>query len=155
MEAYRNILIALDFAPGADAVLERARDLSERHGARLVLLHVVEYVPPLDLAYDPVVPMGVDIENQLVERAQAELEGRVARQGLAGAEVHVEVGSPKREIVHFAEQCGADLIVVGTHGRHGLSLLLGSTANGVLHHAPCDVLAVRITEPSSGAREPG
>ncbi|MHB1240794.1 MAG: universal stress protein, partial [Gammaproteobacteria bacterium] len=77
MEAYRNILIALDFAPGADAVLERARDLSERHGARLVLLHVVEYVPPLDLAYDPVVPMGVDIENQLVERAQAELEGRV------------------------------------------------------------------------------
>jgi universal stress protein A len=53
-------------------------------------------------------------------------------------------GSPKEEICALAVQEEVDLIVVGSHGRHGLALLLGSTANDVLHHAPCDVLAVRL-----------
>lgn len=53
-------------------------------------------------------------------------------------------GEPKQEIVRIAEQENVDLIVVGSHGRHGLALLLGSTANGVLHYAKCDVLAVRL-----------
>jgi len=56
----------------------------------------------------------------------------------------VEIGVPKREIVRIAGEQGADLIVIGSHGRHGLQLLLGSTANGVLHLAKCDVLAVRV-----------
>jgi len=51
---------------------------------------------------------------------------------------------PETEIHTLANEIGADLIVVGSHGRHGLALLLGSTANGVLHGAPCDVLAVRV-----------
>lgn len=56
----------------------------------------------------------------------------------------LEMGSPKTEIIRVATENQVDLIVVGSHGRHGLALLLGSTANGVLHHAPCDVLAVRL-----------
>lgn len=56
------------------------------------------------------------------------------------------MGSPKLEIVRVAEERQVDLIVVGSHGRHGLALLLGSTANGVLHHAKCDVLAVRLAD---------
>ena len=48
------------------------------------------------------------------------------------------------EIHSKAEEIGADLIVVGSHGRYGLALLMGSTANGVLHGATCDVLAVRV-----------
>ncbi len=51
---------------------------------------------------------------------------------------------PEAEIHRVAEELGADLIVVGSHGRHGLALLLGSTANGVLHGATTDVLAVRV-----------
>lgn len=58
----------------------------------------------------------------------------------------MEIGSPKLEIVRIAKEIQADLIVVGSHGRHGLALLLGSTANGVLHHAVCDVLAVRLSD---------
>ncbi len=146
MENYRHILAAVDLAPGEDPVTARAAALARQYGARLSLLHVVEYVPPLDLAYDPIVPMGVDIENQLMDRARAELKKRLARVGGEGTQSHVEAGSPKREIVRFAREHEVDLIVVGTHGRHGLSLLLGATANGVLHHAPCDVLAVRIPE---------
>ena len=56
----------------------------------------------------------------------------------------METGSPKLEIIRIAEENNVDLIVVGSHGRHGFALLLGSTANGVLHHAQCDVLAVRL-----------
>jgi universal stress protein A len=55
----------------------------------------------------------------------------------------VELGSPKLEIIRVAEKMAADLIVVGTHGRHGFGLLLGSTAASVVNHALCDVLSVR------------
>jgi universal stress protein A len=57
---------------------------------------------------------------------------------------HLIFGRPEAEIHRVAEELEADLIVVGSHGRHGLALLLGSTANGVLHGAKTDVLAVRV-----------
>lgn len=53
-------------------------------------------------------------------------------------------GQPRQEIHRLAAEQACDLIVVGSHGRHGLALLLGSTANDVLHGAPCDVLAVHL-----------
>jgi universal stress protein A len=56
----------------------------------------------------------------------------------------VLIGSPAVEIRELAASLGVDLIVIGTHGKHGLGLLLGSTANAVLHGVPCDVLAVKI-----------
>lgn len=55
-------------------------------------------------------------------------------------------GNPKQEITHIAVRGNVDLIVVGSHGRHGLALLLGSTANAVLHYAKCDVIAVRLQD---------
>ena len=55
-------------------------------------------------------------------------------------------GQPRQEIHHLAKEHECDLIVVGSHGRHGLALLLGSTANDVLHGAPCDVLAVHLVK---------
>ena len=60
---------------------------------------------------------------------------------------HLLMGRPETEIHNVAEEIGADLIVVGSHGRHGLALIFGSTANGVLHGATCDVLAVRVRQP--------
>ena len=54
------------------------------------------------------------------------------------------IGRPESQIHQLAEDVAADLIVVGSHGRQGLALILGSTANGVLHGAHCDVLAVRV-----------
>ncbi len=56
----------------------------------------------------------------------------------------VVIGQTAAELRETAAQLGADLIVVGSHGRHGLALLLGSTASDVLHGAKCDVLAVRV-----------
>ena len=57
---------------------------------------------------------------------------------------HLVYGRPETEIHNVAREIGADLIVVGSHGRNGLALLLGSTSTGVLHGAVCDVLAVRV-----------
>ncbi|HEY9149438.1 MAG TPA: universal stress protein, partial [Gammaproteobacteria bacterium] len=68
------------------------------------------------------------------------------RIGIAVADQHVLQGNTRGEIQRLAEETKADLIVLGSHGRQGIQRLLGSTANGVLHGAPCDVLAVRIRD---------
>jgi universal stress protein A len=64
--------------------------------------------------------------------------------GVSEDRQHINVGAAREVVIHAAKDIHADLIVIGSHGRHGLHLLLGSTANGVLHEAECDVLAVRM-----------
>jgi len=144
MQAYRHILVATDFSDHASAVAQRALELSKYYQAGLSLLHVVENLPIVDTTYGPVMPFEIDLTDQMVEAART----RIAKLGeLVGVpEDHrlVEVGSPRMEIVRVAEEIGIDLIVVGSHGRHGIKLLLGSTASSVIHHATCDVLAVRL-----------
>jgi len=77
---------------------------------------------------------------------------RAATFGIDPERVALRIGRPAAEIRAQAEHLKADLIVIGSHGRHGLpSVLLGSTANGVLHGAPCDVLTVRIGEEPADA----
>ena len=86
----------------------------------------------------------VDVDGRLVEEARESLDKLAAELGQADAQRWVVLGSTGPEIKRTAEEHDVDLIVVGSHGRHGLALLLGSTANAVLHGAPCDVLAVRV-----------
>jgi universal stress protein A len=85
-------------------------------------------------------------EEELVKNAEQSLKTLQQEHGIPDAERLVLSGSPKHEIVRFAEEQNVDLIVIGSHGRHGIGRLLGSTAYPVLHHASCDVLAVRIKE---------
>jgi universal stress protein A len=66
--------------------------------------------------------------------------------GIESADRWLVWGVPHQEIVSIAEREQVDLIVLGSHGRHGLALLLGSTANSVLHNASCDVMAVRLRD---------
>lgn len=147
MGAYRHILVAVDFGAGHEQVIERAKALAQSEGARLGLVHVVEFLH-MDLANELVLPQDVELETQLVATAKRKLEDLAAGSAAAtpGTPIGqwVEMGSTKTEILRVAEQQGADLIIIGSHGRHGLGRLLGSTANAVLHGAPCDVLAVRI-----------
>ncbi|MDA1073882.1 MAG: universal stress protein, partial [Proteobacteria bacterium] len=83
-------------------------------------------------------------EAEAIKQAKAQLAEYAAEFDIARADVVVRVGAPGYEIRAAAEELGADLIVIGTHGKHGLGLLLGSTANSVLHGVPCDTLAVRV-----------
>ena len=66
-----------------------------------------------------------------------------SRLNIAKEDQHVKVGAVKTELLEIADKLAIDLIVIGSHGRHGLGRLLGSTANAVLHGALCDVLVVR------------
>ena len=144
---YSNIIAAVDFSPASRTVLERAIEVAERDGARLTLIHVYEYFPPLDIADTPLgsVSWGVN-EEELVELHRQQLQNIAAELASPPILTKLLTGNPKDEIVGYAREQETDLIVIGSHGRHGIGLLLGSTANAVLHHAPCDVLAVRIHE---------
>lgn len=145
MSAYQNILAAIDFSSAAEMVGQRAADLANRNQAKLTFLHVVEYLPPIDFAFEPLSgPDWMIAEEELIEHAQNSLRQFAEKTGIAEAAQIALVGLPKDAIVRIAREHATDLIVVGSHGRHGISRLLGSTANGVLHTAPCDVLAVRI-----------
>ena len=84
------------------------------------------------------------VQEQIQDQAKSHLSDFARRIGVIEERTHLIFGRPESEIHRIAEEEGADLIVVGSHGRHGLALLLGSTANGVLHGANCDVLAVRV-----------
>jgi len=145
MEDYRHLLAAVDLSAESDQVVERAVALREKCGARLSLVHVVEYVP---MAYsgDVALPDDYNLEQELLEAAQKRMAELGERVGVPEQDRYVVLGSTAREIVHIVQERGMDLIVLGSHGRHGLSVLLGSTANAVLHHAECDLLAVRISE---------
>ncbi len=145
MNVYRHILIAVDFSPAAERLLRRGLDIATRYEARLSLLHVVEYLP-FALDNELIMPAPLEIETQLFNSARARLAKLAELTGApATAEQLVELGSTKVEILRIAEARGVDLIVIGSHGRHGWARVLGSTANAVMHGASCDVLAVRTS----------
>ena len=141
MGIYRRMLLVVDLTDDSLAIGRKAQALAQALGAEVELLHVVEFVP--------VEPMGetlmpsVQIEEELLQRAQQRLGALAADLGLAGAACRVESGNVKAEIVRIARERHTDLIVLGSRERHGLSILVNLTEDTVLHAAPCDVLAMR------------
>lgn len=142
MSEYQKIMLAVDLTEESKPVADRAVALVKAFNAELHLVHVIE---PLSLAYGGDVPMDLSsVQEQIQEQAKSHLGEFAAGLGVPTEHQHLIFGRPESEIQRVADEAGADLIVVGSHGRHGLALLLGSTANGVLHGAMCDVLAVRV-----------
>jgi universal stress protein A len=131
----------VDVTEGSEKIAERARDIAERYGAEVILLHVVEYVPvePMGEALLP----AVQIEGELIERATRRIAELAQKSGLDKAERIVQAGNIKAELVRVATDRGVDLIVLGSRERHGLSIMFNQTEDTILHAAPCDVLAVR------------
>ena len=146
MSRYKHILLAADFSDHGDEVANRAKELAESNQAKLSIVHAVDNLPITDASYGPIIPFDGDLTEQLMEAAKKRLAKIAAGLAIPENRQWLEIGSPKLEIVRIAEENDVDLIVVGSHGRHGFALLLGSTANGVLHHALCDVLAVRLKD---------
>ncbi|HEX5340176.1 MAG TPA: universal stress protein [Gammaproteobacteria bacterium] len=142
MGAYRNVLIAVDLSDDSAAVVRRGLEVAD--GAKLSLLHVLEFIP-VDPAGEALLPPPVDIEGELLLSARQRLDTLCNSLGLEAVPHRVEVGSIKAEIVRIAGEEQADLLVLGSRERHGLALLLGSTEKSVLHKVSCDVLAVRLS----------
>ena len=149
MTNYRKILAVLDLSADSLAVAGRARALADATpGATLTLLHVVEYVPVEPIG-DTLMP-AVRIESELVERARERIAAVAAKVG-GDPSCRVEVGNVKTEILRHARDGAFDLLVIGSHERHGLSILVNLTEDTVLHGAPCDVLAVRLAPPAKAS----
>jgi universal stress protein A len=145
MAGYKHILVAVDFDQ-IEIVVNRAKTLADTYQAALSLIHVVDNMPIPDTAFGLDPALNLDLTSEMIAAAKKQLSGLAQKLGVEEDRLWVELGSPNLEITRIAEENQVDLIVVGSHGRHGLALLLGSTSNGVLHHAKCDVLAVRLKD---------
>jgi universal stress protein A len=143
MNSYQHILIGIDFSSETAHVIDRGLELAETLDTKVSFIHVVEYTgylfPP-----DTPFPVELNLEMEFVEKAKEQLNLLAKSKARSDAACYVEVGSPTQEIVRVAQENQVDLIVLGSHGRHGIQRILGSTASGVLHTSSCDVLAVRI-----------
>jgi universal stress protein A len=143
---YSHILAALDLSEESGQVLDKATSLASLTGATVSLVSVIRPLTQvyggLDLA--PLAAGSVSFEQEAMRQATTQIRALGAQHGIPAERTHVFIGSPAHDIRTLAERVHADLIVVGTHGRHGLGLLLGSTANSVMHGVTCDVLAVRM-----------
>ena len=141
---YKKVLVAVDFYSGGEKILERVATLASEWDAEVHLLHMVDEI------FAPYGVMGAPmpvIDQTEIEQGSSEKLTELARMyEFPAGNIHVESGQAVRGILESARDLDVDLIVLGSHGRHGIRLLLGSTANGVLHEADRDVLAIRITD---------
>jgi len=146
MTTYQKILVAVDLSNESELVFAKAQLIAGSDAD----FHVVYVQEPMDNVYVGIVPQSAafsglgDLEAQLGEELKQKLTALGETFDLPSDHLHILNGSPAHEIHRFAEEHGIQLIVIGTHGQKGLQLLLGSTANAVLHGATCDVLSVRI-----------
>ena len=142
MATYQHILVGLDLSEECPTVLTKAKALADSTGATLTACHIVE---PIAFAYGGDVPLDLsEAQQSLEEQAKLRLHSLLESNNVSVKQEIVLAGQAASELHHLAEELAADLIIVGSHGKHGFALLLGSTANGVLHGAKCDVLAVRV-----------
>ena len=146
MSNYAHILMAIDFTKSGEQILAKALDIAERNNAKLSILHVVEYTPSLDYANDPMVINWAVDDNETLEQAKKSLQKFSKQHNLKNVDLSVEFGRPKQVISQFVKDQQCDLVIIGSHGRHGISLLLGSTASAILHAMPCDILTLKIEE---------
>ncbi len=137
------ILVPTDLSPCAELALDYAVELAAKLDARIQLLNVVDLH---GFGIDYGVVLVEDVIASLREGNQRSLEKLVAARStrVAFATPRVELGDPRMTIVDTAAMLPADLVVMGTHGRRGVTrLLLGSVAEAVSRSAPCPVLLVR------------
>ena len=139
MKKYKHILLPIDFSDSSRKTTQQALDLKELYGAKLTLVNFVEPIVPV--AYGAGV---LDLEAELYERAKEKMEQWCKEFNVPQEDAQVESGRAKLAILKVAEDLGIDLIVIGSHGHHGMvSSILGSTASAVADHAQCDVFLVR------------
>jgi len=141
MFALQRILVATDFGPAAEAALTYGRALAKNFGATLTVMHVAENFFLRATIADPHA-LKAAVARRLEERLTAE-----DRRALHARAVLETSDQPADAITTYAKQAEIDLIVMGTHGRHGIShLLVGSVAEHVVRTASCPVLTVKHPE---------
>ena len=146
---YRHVLVATDFSKYADMALTKAVEIATPFDAKVSLIHAAENIsaelyPSLGELAVPVMVDNPEQEKKHLDLIEKELKDIVTKLELPEEliEIHAISGHPVDIITEYASENNIDLIVMGSHGRRGIARLLGSSTNGVINHAPCDVLTV-------------
>lgn len=148
MHHYQTVLVAVDFSQHSDQAIARAKQLAAMYGAELHLLHVIE--EPMYPVYDDISLTATpnawfpDILESLQKAATQKLHHLAETNQIPTTACHIVTGFPKAQIVDYANQIQADLIVMGRHGMSFFDKLIGSTTDSVLHQSPCDVMTVTL-----------
>jgi nucleotide-binding universal stress UspA family protein len=148
MALIQKILVPVDFSESSRAALEYAAELARPFEATIDVVHVWQpptFISTASLPEAPTVDASlIELVRKNADEATARLAADAKKQGLPVREARAEPGVPARTIVEIAKADGYDLVVIGTHGRTGLShAVMGSVAERVVRHAQCPVLTVR------------
>lgn len=130
---YKKILCAIEASPEGKAVLKKASELAELHGAKLIAINVLPYT---------LIPK--DYQKKLQTEISPKIEKIASALDVTKKNTLIKVGKPYQLICREAAKKKADLIVIGTHSKKGLHAAIGSTATGVANNAKCDVTLIRI-----------
>lgn len=144
MSIYNHVIVAIDPFIDCSQILSKALKMKSADG-HVHLIHVMDIVMIFPSA--PLAPPMTDLptaHDESKDAAHKSMLELAKSHNINEENIHIKIGSVAKEVKKFATEINADLIVVGSHGRHGIGLLLGSTASSVIHGAPCDLLVVRI-----------
>lgn len=144
MGIYNHILLAVDLRVTHDVyTIQRAVEFAKNSEARLSIIHVMEPIHSYTAVKANTI---IELERHIAKEARKAFDDLISGYDLSSDQLILKIGSPKVVIVEEAKKMSVDLIIVGAHAAPKLNLLLGSTANGVINQAHCDVLAIRTTE---------
>jgi len=153
---FKKIIVGTDFSESAEMAWQAAIQLARRLSAELVLVHVEEPLPAYAFS-EGALPMLPQLQEEVHTWAERELTTRAAQARADGVSITtaVLIGTPADALVEAAQSHGADLIVVGTHGRTGLErVIIGSVAERVVRAARCPVLTVKNVAPAQEPAKP-
>ena len=139
MALYNHILLGTDFTEASYSAAQKALEIAKKTGAKLSLVHAVEGMPVCAYSYVAIAA----VEEETHEEAKKRISELGDELGIDPDNQYIIRESSKIALIDTAKQIKADLIIVGSHGKHGFFSQLGSTAAAVLNNAPCDVLVIR------------
>lgn len=139
MPKYNQLLLAIDIYENSDALFKEAKRLQDLYKAKLTVVHVSPHIISS-------MPYAYDFQDAITTQAEKRMQELKQQYQLSDDDFVIKEGNPKSAITELANKIKADLIICGSHGKHGLALALGSTANGILHLASSDVLTLRLNE---------
>lgn len=142
MPTYKHALIATDLTPNSLAMLQKAAAIAQAVSDKISLLHVIER----DIASEHIFVNQQEYEKIAIDDVKKQFTKLGNAAGIPEENQTIIIATPNQEILESAEKKGCDLIIVGSHDRHGLQKLLGSTSNTIVHSAKIDVFVVRYIE---------
>lgn len=144
MKNYQHMLFASDLSSESDAISTQAKEIAERAGAKLSIVHVFAFVPMTYGGMEFAAPIDNQVKTELLQQAKQRLQEQGASLNIPVERQWLPAGMVKPELCEIVKKENVDLLIVGAHTQHGLGLLLGSVADSMLHAMPCDILMLHV-----------